>query len=387
VEQPDLQAPFGIYLSFPFCPVKCHYCAFGTRLYSPNGVSRYGEGIRAELNMARRRPELGGRTVGSIYIGGGSPTLLPDELSNDLKQIKEHFDVRPDAEISLEAYPSGIHAENLAPLVKEGFNRISFGVQSFFDEDLVRMNRSHTAREVHDAIRESRDAGFWNLNLDLIYGLPGQTLRQWEENLRIALQISPEHLSVYGLTIEENTHLSFLEKRGRFRETDDELTAEMFETAISILRGAGYHHYEISNFARPGRESRHNLLYWTQGDFLGIGPGAASYLSGRHTLNEATLDGYLRKIHDGESPVAESETLTIESRLQDAIVFGLRKLSGVHLESMQEAYRSLMPGWIPRLDKLVDQGYLRKTGKSRFSLTEKGILFSDHVSMMLSGSA
>jgi oxygen-independent coproporphyrinogen-3 oxidase len=380
---PD-QRPLGIYLNFPFCPNKCHFCSFGSRIFQQPVVSRYFEAVQKEIIHYGGNSSYRKRMVNTVYVGGGTPTLISEDLPLLIKTIKRHFQIDPSAEISLEAHPAGIRSERLIPLLHEGFNRISLGVQSFHDPDLEWMNRGHSVQEVYDAVHHVRQAGFKNLNLDLIYGFPGQTLSKWKKNLYSAVKLSPEHLSVYGLTLEEKTYLDYLKKQGRFEESDDELQAEMYQMALRVLRNEGFIQYEVSNFSKPGFESKHNLHYWTQGDFLGVGAHAASYYKGVHALNETSVEGYIRKVYENGTAVAESERLDLEGQFKEALVFGLRKSAGVRLSDLNSEYRPYFTLYLPRLAALSEEGFLKQDEDEYFSLTEKGLLFSDHISVTLS---
>ena len=379
------QKPFlGLYLNFPFCPVKCHFCSFGSKLFHPPTVSRYMKAIQRELIYYSKIPVYQEKVVNTVYIGGGTPTLVSEDLPELLKSIQNHFKLESSAEITVEAHPSGISSERLSGLVRGGFNRISFGVQSFLDSDLIRMNRGHSVQEVYDAYQHARQAGFKNINLDLIYGLPGQTLCQWEENLQSAIELSPEHLSVYGLTLEEKTYFYHMSRQGTFEEADDTIQAEMYQVAIQKLKREGFNQYEVSNFARPGHESRHNLHYWTQGNFLGLGAFASSYFEGVHTSNLSSVEGYLRKVDETGSAIEHSESLDLESRFKEALIFGLRKCAGISLSEFDPEYQTYFHRVLPKLIGLSRQGFLDHESENSFSLTENGLLFSDHVSMILS---
>jgi oxygen-independent coproporphyrinogen-3 oxidase len=374
----------GLYLNFPFCPVKCHYCSFGSRLFHRETVDRYMAALKKEIRHYGEDPLYRERGVDTVYLGGGTPTLIADELPGLLDEIKTHFQVAPSVETTLEAYPSGMSAESFSRLKEGGFNRISFGVQSFLDEDLTFFNRDHTAQDVYQAFNQARQAGFKNISLDLIYGPPGQTLARWEENLTLALDLEPEHLSVYGLTLEDKTYFDYLKDHGKFIEADDGLQGEMYLAALRRLKSRGYEQYEVSNFARSGFECRHNLYYWTQGNFLGLGATASSYIEGTHFSNISSIDGYIRKINEEGSAMEHSETLDPEGRFKEGLIFGLRKCSGITLSDFGPEYEDYLEKYRIKLKKLVGQGFLKNDHQDVFSLTDTGLLFSDHISMTLS---
>jgi len=323
------------------------------------------------------------RVANTVYIGGGTPTLVSQELPLMIKNLRNQFQLDTFAEISLEAHPAGIQTEDLIPLLRAGFNRISLGIQSFHDSDLVYLNRGHTVQEAYEAFYHARHAGFKNISIDLIYGLPGQTISQWKDNIFSAVKLSPEHLSVYGLTLDDRTYFDYLKKQGKLEETEDELQAEMYLFARRELEKEGFIQYEVSNFAKPGFESQHNLYYWTQGDFLGLGAMAASFLKGVHSMNEKTVEGYIRKITAFGSAVEQSERLDLESQFKEALVFGLRKNTGVKLSELNPEYFSFIGSSLPKLLALCHEGFLKQVQEEHFILSEKGLLFSDHVSMTL----
>lgn len=370
-------------MNFPFCPGKCHFCSFGSRLYDQPVVTRYIEALLRELKQYGETDPFRNREVSTVYLGGGTPTLNTEALPRLIHQLKRCFRLDPAAEISLEAHPADIRSERLNPLLEAGFNRISFGAQSFHGPDLEWMNRGHTVQDIYDACRQARKAGFENINIDLIYGFPGQTLEMWQENLVSAINLLPEHISIYGLTLEEKTYLDYLKKQGKFEESDDDLQAEMYLLAIRLLEEGGFRQYEVSNFAKPKFESRHNLHYWSEGDYLGIGSHAASYLAGTHSLNEGTVEGYIRKVNEKGTATNSSDTLDLEEQFKQALVFGLRKRSGVRFSDLRPEYSPYFGSTLPKLIELVQTGFLKRNLESYFSLTEKGLLFSDHVSMTL----
>jgi oxygen-independent coproporphyrinogen-3 oxidase len=240
-------------------------------------MAPYAEAVALEAKLWS--PHVAGRRAETVFLGGGTPSLLPIEhMRTIVEALRRHFDIAPGAEVSLEANPGTVDLAHLQGLRALGFNRISFGVQSFHEEELRRLERIHDAQEVEDAYRWAREAGFDNVNLDLIYGLEGQTLAGWQTNLETALALGPEHLSLYALTLEDGTPLTRDVERGRSTGPDLDLQADMFEWSRERMAAAGYNHYEVSNWSRPGRECRHNLVYWHNGDWLGLGAGAHSHL-------------------------------------------------------------------------------------------------------------
>ena len=290
--------PFSLYVHIPFCTAKCTYCDFNSYAGQDSLMRPYAEAVAEEAR--RWAAHLAGRRVETVFFGGGTPSLLPlPEMSLIVEALRSWFVVDSDAEWSLEANPGTVDARHLAGLRELGFNRVSFGVQSFHDDELRTLERIHDAKEVEDAYRWAREAGFGNVNLDLIYGLQGQSLQGWQSNLERALALGPDHLSLYALTLEEGTPMTRDVERGRQRGPDLDLQADMFEWSVERMRHEGFQHYEISNWSRPGRECRHNLVYWQNGDWLGLGAGAHSHLFGERFAGAASPRRYIELVQEG----------------------------------------------------------------------------------------
>jgi oxygen-independent coproporphyrinogen-3 oxidase len=301
-----VSAPFSLYVHIPFCTAKCTYCDFNSYAGQDSLMTPYARAVEAEARLWS--PQVAGRRVATVFFGGGTPSLLPlPEMEIITTALRREFDIEPDAEISLEANPGTVDAAHLRGLQRLGFNRISFGVQSFHDEELRTLERIHDADEVDDAYRWAREAGFENVNLDLIYGLQWQTLEGWQTNLDRAIAMGPEHLSLYALTLEDGTPLTRDVARGRSHGPDLDLQADMFEWSIERMKQAGYRHYEVSNWSRPGRECRHNLTYWRNGDWLGLGAGAHSHLFGERFADAASPSRYIALVEEQVTRNKEQE--------------------------------------------------------------------------------
>jgi oxygen-independent coproporphyrinogen-3 oxidase len=298
--------------------------------------SSYIQAVVCELTQ--RREFLGGESIETIYFGGGTPSLLrAEDFEAIFDTVIRHYHVLHDAEVTLEANPDDITQAYLSTLRPFPFNRISLGIQSFDDKDLQMLNRRHNSRQAVEAIDRCRDAGFVNLSLDLIYGLPGQTEARWEKNLLEAVRSNVPHLSAYHLTYEKGTQIHRQMEAGTVRPVDDETSARFFHTLINILTQAGYLHYEISNFCKPDCFARHNSAYWTGRKYIGIGPAAHSYDSRTRQWNVASLtdyiDGYLRR-----NPVVEKETLTAKDRYNEYVITRLRTMWGISLSELRETF-------------------------------------------------
>ena len=329
----------GLYLHVPFCDRRCHFCAFFTRARREDHVAAFVSDLLAEIRLHGRTGTLRGRTVETIYSGGGTPTILSSgQLLSILEACRRNFLVDPAAEVSIEANPASVEEPFLRELRKGGYNRLSLGAQSFDDAELKAANTPHTAEQIERAVQAARRAGFANLNLDLIYGLPGQSLTRWLANLAAAIALAPEHLAFYGLSIEEGTQFHREAERGRLNLPSEDALADMYQEGRSRLRAAGYFQYEVSNFARPSHACRHNQGYWTDREWLGLGPSAHSYLDGARFSTVASLEEYHRLVSAARLPIAEREPGTPDLRLREAMAFGFRMVAGVACAPLRERY-------------------------------------------------
>ena len=320
----------GLYIHIPFCRQRCHFCAFYLELYREAAAEEFLRALLTEIRLYAAQHIMKGRRLQSIYVGGGTPTVLRvAQLTAILSAVRNSFDVHPDCEISVEAHPGTVAATELSALRKAGVTRVSFGAESMQDEELLRIGRPGEKTETIEALTAARSAGFTNINLDLMYGLPGQTVESWARTLTACCELTPTHLSCYALTVEDGTRLAHEVRREPSRAPDETLQVEMDEVAYEALTGAGYLRYEISNYARPGYECRHNLLYWTQGHYLGLGPSAQSFVDGIRFGNVANLTVYQAALAEGRLPVHDRTLLTAEEELRDAVVFGLRLERGI----------------------------------------------------------
>ncbi|WP_376789555.1 radical SAM family heme chaperone HemW [Thermoflexus sp.] len=313
----------AIYIHIPFCRWRCSYCDFNIYAGMRRWFAPYIEALGKEIRWFGNR--AGRPLARTIYIGGGTPSLLPLSLLARLfEALHEAFRIPPGTEITMEANPSGLSVAYLEAVRQLGVNRISFGVQSTHPEELRLLRRDHTFEEACAHIAMARAAGFTNLNVDLIYGLPDQTLHRWQETLEAVLTLNPEHLSAYALIVEERTTLHRWIREGRVPAPDPDQAAEMYEWTQDRLAEAGYRHYEISNWARPGHESRHNLVYWRYEPYIGFGAGAHSFINGRRWMNVFHPKIYIRRIEEEESLMAEEEPLDPRTQMAEMVILGLR---------------------------------------------------------------
>lgn len=373
-----------LYLHIPFCHHKCPYCAFVSSPGNESEINRYVHLLLDELHGAA--DQCTSRPIDSVYFGGGTPSLLaPDQVSLLLDSIAHRFTLAAHAEITLEANPGTVHRKQLADLHAAGVNRLSFGVQSFNDRMLKVLGRIHSARQARDAYADARWAGFKNIGMDLIHALPEQTLTMWQNDLREALRSEPEHLSVYGLTIEEGTSFA-----AHFRDEKDlpdgDLAADMFEAADTMLTNAGYEHYEIANYARPGYQSRHNSGYWRRDGYLGLGLGAHSFLHqgefGARFSNPCDPEQYRAAIENGRLPHCMPIRLSREDAVSEFMFLGLRMAQGVSFADFEQQFgASIQTLFAPTLQKLTRAGLI-SINREGIQLTRKGMLLSNQVFSM-----
>lgn len=366
----------GIYVHIPFCRKACHYCDF----HFSTSRDRQHEMIDAICReLILQREYLGQQPIHTLYFGGGTPSLLTaDELAALMSTIKAHYALQPNAEITLEANPDDLSEDMLSTMRQAGVNRLSIGVQSFNDPILESLNRSHDARQAVDAIRRSRDAGFTNVSIDLMYAIPGLSMDQWEETIATALALGPDHISAYTLTIEPRTYFGHLASQGTLAEADEETAAGQMERLVDLLAAGGFEQYEVSNFARPEFESRHNRGYWEHQHYLGVGPGAHSYNGLTRQWNVRNNPLYVKAIREGRVPF-ESETLERADHINEYLLTSLRTIRGCDLERLRSDFAfDLAADRMPYLERLHALG-LATLHESTLQLTRKGRLLADKI--------
>jgi oxygen-independent coproporphyrinogen III oxidase len=370
----------SIYVHIPFCIQKCGYCDFNAYLYREGTVHAYLAALRREIMQTATERPWEGYGVPSVYFGGGTPsTLAPEDLTGLLHLIRTSFAVHVDAEITAEADPGTIDLTGLEALRSGGFNRLSIGVQAFDDDLLRQLDRLHSAADARRVLAWARRAGFMDLNLDLMFGLPGQRLADWEASVEEAIAFAPTHLAVYGLTIEERTPFYRRQQRGHLVLPDDEAQAAMFERAEQRLTAAGYVHYEISNYALPGWRSRHNLHYWRHGEYLGFGAGAHAYLNGYRWENERLPSRYMHVIAERGWAAGAPEFIDRERRLHEGLMVGLRLREGIDLAAFARDYGvNLETAYAEPIRELL-QGHYVQVAHGRLWLTDRGRLLADAV--------
>lgn len=373
--------PLGLYLHIPFCRHRCDFCAFYLEIYRDGRARTFVESLRREVRLYGAQDLAATHLIQSIYFGGGTPTTLsPDQLESILTDIQTTFVVISDVEISIEAHPDTVSERDLTRMVRLGFNRISFGAESMDDGDFSPIGRPGASQDTIHAVAMARAAGFANINLDLMYGLPGQTVESWQDSLERVVQLDPTHISCYALTIEEGTKLAQNINRQVTTAPDEARQVEMDEAAEVLLQRGGYQRYEISNYAKPGHLCTHNLLYWTDGAYLGLGPSAQSYVNGSRFGNVADLTAYNDALRENRLPAQTRTELSAPEQRRDAVVFGLRLIEGIPTHALEThalhyGYRETLMGL--RAQELIEEDGMRSR------LTAKGRRYADAVAEKL----
>jgi putative oxygen-independent coproporphyrinogen III oxidase len=370
-----LAPSFGIYVHIPYCIARCPYCDFNTYVGIEDTAPPYVDALLREAQGWAER--AAGREAGSIFVGGGTPSLLdPVLMARLLDGLRRSFRIASDVEITMEANPETVDAARLRGFREAGVNRLSFGAQSFAPHVLQTLGRAHDARRTRAALAEARSAGFDNLNLDLIYGTPGESVDDWRATLAEAIALGPEHLSCYALTIEAGTAFGADVAAGRMPAPDDDDQAEKYEIALDLLAAAGYEHYEISNWAKRGRACRHNLIYWTQGEYAGIGAGAHGHLDGLRSWNEKLPRAY---IENAPGASIGSERLDAVAGADEWLMLRLRLVAGIDLP---EAERRVGRDLRAAAAALVGAGLVRIAGE-RLEPTRRGLLLASQIAASL----
>ena len=368
----------GLYVHIPFCSSICSYCNFNRGLFEESLKTRFVEALLREMRTSVALVQAS-PPPDTLYFGGGTPSLLtPDEIARIVDESRS-LGLTGDAEVTLEANPETVTAETLEQFRVSGVNRLSFGVQSFRDDELQRLGRLHSAQRAVQAVEMARAAGFDNVSIDLMMWLPGQDIPRWLSSVSRAIDVNPDHLSLYILEVYPHLPLKQEIDRHGWAQTSDDDAAEMYEEAMSMLDAAGYAQYEISNVCRAGRASRHNVKYWSDGDWHGFGPGAHSTWQGVRWRNIASTEDYIGKLAAGASVMADRRVLTSDERLGDALFTGLRLNEGVDIDLLSKQYGIDVWGRFGhRLSRFVDAGILLRQD-ARLRLTRPGMLLANEV--------
>jgi len=363
----------GLYIHIPFCKSKCLYCDFNSYSGKADLMAEYAEALAREIR------ETATDGIKTIFIGGGTPTYLPLECWRLLADALRGLKIREGAEFSVEANPGTFDEEKLKFLRKLGANRLSIGLQAVQDSHLRGLGRIHSFGEFLEGYRKAREAGFGNINVDLMFGLPGQTLEEWKESLETIAALEPEHLSCYSLIVEEGTEFWRRDQEVSLELPDEETERDMYRFAVEFLARKGYRQYEISNFAKPGRECRHNLIYWGLEEYYGCGAGAHSFVDGVRMSNPAGIEDYIAFVKGEGGAGRETHRNTEEDCMEEFMFMGLRKTSGVELADFRERFgRDMKDVYSDVIEKFESRGLL-KIEEGRLALTPKGIELSNSV--------
>ena len=366
----------SLYIHVPFCATKCHYCAFNTYAFHKEHARQYLGALRSEMELYR----LDSDRLKTVFIGGGTPSILAAEsLESLFKHLRSVFDVNAAAEVTVECNPGTVDRQKLELMRSGGVNRLSFGVQAMDDATLEQLGRIHTVDEVLRSYDLARAAGFDNINLDLIFGLPDQTVEGWKACLKEVIALQPEHISAYSLMLEEGTVFYESWRRGKLQRLSDEIEAEMYHVAIDTLVRHGWQHYEISSFAKPSCVANHNLAYWDNRSYIGLGPGACGYINGVRYSNIRGVQDYVKSLEQGGKPIADFEQLTGRDEKAETIILGLRKRDGIRKEDYGRRFgESIEDEFEDVLDKWIGRELLEWKGEN-LRLTRRGLFLANEV--------
>jgi oxygen-independent coproporphyrinogen III oxidase len=377
----------SLYLHIPFCHTRCYYCDFNTYAGILPLKEPYVRALTTEIGLAgllAQPADSGPRRARTIFFGGGTPSLLSvEQIERLLRACRTAFVVDEDAEITLEANPGTLNREQLKGLRTAGVNRLSLGSQSFDAELLKTLGRIHSPEQITQALYNARAAGFTSINLDFMFGLPGQTMRHWHETLDQALSLRPEHLSLYSLIIEEGTPFHTWTQEGKITPGDEDLCADMYEYADERLQAEGYENYEISNWALPGHQSQHNLTYWQNLPYLGMGAGAHSSFGGRRFSNILDPTEYIRQLKAKQRPEAESEIVGRAQEMSETAFLGLRTAAGLHLPTFEQRFGEPFAQFVGDRLHIVEEAGLLEQAQDWLRLSKRGRLLGNEVFLRL----
>jgi len=369
----------GLYLHFPYCISKCPYCDFNSyQLEEDNQISSYISALYQEITAYSQK--LKKSNIRTIYLGGGTPTILSGvQIYNILEFCKNKFTIDKNAEITIEANPGTVDGEKIKLLIESGINRLSLGAQSFNNLFLKKLGRIHNTQDIIDSYYLAREMGFNNINIDIMFALPGQTTKDLQTTLKKAVSLKPDHLSLYNLTIKPGTEYYKEYKRGRLKLPTEDEEFDMYNWAINFLEENGLEHYEIANFARPHKRSMHNLIYWQNRPYLGIGAGAYSFIKGYRYMNYENPARYIKEVMSGKFPIDNGEKLSSRKRMIETIILGLRTKDGVSYKKYKTRFGiNLNDIFSKQVNKLINLGLLEE-GECKIKLTRKGIFLANTV--------
>ena len=366
----------SIYIHIPFCATKCYYCAFNTYTFHKEQAKAYLTALRTEMELYAPDTD----PLQTIFIGGGTPSILSaNALTQLFTDVHEHFQITPDAEITVECNPGTVDIEKLRVMRDNGVNRLSFGLQAMQDETLKQLGRIHTVDEFLESYRLARESGFKNINIDLIFALPDQAMTAWQHTLNEVISLNPDHISAYNLVMEEATPFYEWWQAGELHLPSEDTEADMFQYTIETLIAHGYEHYEICNFARPDRYARHNLVYWNNQPCIGLGAGACGYINGVRYSNIRGIAPYINKLSKRNKPIANTERLTGNAEKAETLMLALRKREGISLENYKNRFgEDIEVAFGEPLKKWIDLQLLERTA-THLQLTDRGHLLANEV--------
>ena len=368
----------GLYIHIPFCVTKCKYCDFNSFKIDLNEKIKYLNYLGEEMKLYKE--EIKNREIDSVFVGGGTPSILNENEINILfEKIKENFNIKSNAEITMECNPGTFTLNKLKVMKKSGVNRLSIGLQAVQNHHLKYIGRIHTFEEFEKNYHDAKQMGFDNINIDLMYALPNQSREDWMESLEKVVKLNPTHISAYSLILEENTELFKMYERDEFNLLDENTDIEMYEYTIDYLKSHGYNQYEISNYAKDNFECKHNVLYWKCEEYVGIGASASGYFNGIRYNNICELDNYEKMILEGEKPIEWEEKLSIKDEIEESIFLGLRMNEGIQISDFKEKYNfDFEKEYKNEIEKLSKMELI-EIDNNRMKLTQKGREISNSV--------
>ena len=366
----------SIYIHIPFCATKCYYCAFNTYTFHKDAAKAYLHALRTEMELYASETD----PLQTIFIGGGTPSILSaDALAQLFTDIRAHFQITPNAEITVECNPGTIDSEKLKVMRDNGANRLSFGLQAMQDETLKQLGRIHTVAEFLQSYRLAREGGFENINIDIIFALPDQTMEAWHYTLNEVISFEPAHISAYNLVMEETTPFYEWWQAGELHLPTEDTEADMFQYTIDTLAAHGYTHYEICNFAKPNHFARHNLVYWNNQPCIGLGVGACGYVNGVRYTNIRGIAPYTTKLSQRNKPIADTERMTGHAEKAETLMLALRKREGISLDAYQNRFgEEIETAFGNILKKWFDLQLLERTS-THLRLTPRGLFLANEV--------
>lgn len=368
----------GLYIHVPFCGSKCNYCDFNSYVGKLDLAEQYFNCMKKEIDLYREEMAL--NKVGTIFIGGGTPSCVEHRFIGEiLSTCRERYNVSEPCEITIESNPGTITHEKLKAYRKYGINRISIGLQAYQENLLKYLGRQHTSEDFTSSVEMAKEAGFDNINADVIFGIPGQTLEDWKKTLDILAELDVTHISAYDLKVEEGTRFGDMLASGKLTEMEDELDREMYHYAIEFLKSKGFNHYELSNFAKEGYECRHNLIYWNCLEYLGLGAGAHSFLQDIRFENQTTVEGYIDYLSKGQKPVEERYVRDFCEKMSEYMFLGLRLINGVSKDKFEDRFnQDIFVTYASKIDLLIKK-QLVEADEKRIRLTNLGLDLANQV--------